>query len=69
MPQAFAAVSLLLLTVLLSPGAVAAPYQLGLAPPGIPADAFPAPNRPIAGIVTDTWRDEASRDGPARPDV
>lgn len=33
-----------------------------LAPPGLPADSFPAPDRPVARIVTDTWSDEASRD-------
>ena len=33
-----------------------------LGPVGAPADAFPAPARPVADIVTDTWSDEASRD-------
>ncbi len=33
-----------------------------LAPPGLPADSFPSPDRPVARIVTDTWSDEASRD-------
>src|SRR5437660_7928759 len=41
---------------------LAADYENGLAPPGAPASAFPAPKRPVAGIVTDTWRDEQSRD-------
>jgi SAM-dependent methyltransferase len=40
----------------------AAGYVEGLAPPGVPASAFPAPARPVAGIVTDIWRDEKSRD-------
>src|SRR6516164_4351038 len=39
-----------------------ADYADGLAPPGVPASAFPAPGRPVAGIVTDTWHDEESRD-------
>ncbi len=42
--------------------ALAADYVEGLAPPGVPANAFPAPARPVAGIVTDIWRDEKSRD-------
>jgi len=29
---------------------------------GVPASAFPPPERPVAGIVTDTWSNEASRD-------
>lgn len=33
-----------------------------LAPPGLPADSFPAPSRPVADIVTDTWSDEDTRD-------
>ena len=40
----------------------AADYADGLAPPGVPASVFPAPGRPVAGIVTDTWHDEQSRD-------
>jgi SAM-dependent methyltransferase len=43
-------------------GLPAAEYADGLAPPGAPASSFPAPARPVAGIVTDTWRDEQSRD-------
>jgi hypothetical protein len=62
MRKAFAVLSLLLLTVLSPPGAGAASYRDGLAPPGVPAGAFPAPHRQVAGIVTDTWRDEQSRD-------
>jgi SAM-dependent methyltransferase len=62
MPKAFAVLSLLLLTVLSPLGAGAAGYEDGLAPPGVPAGAFPAPTRKVAGIVTDTWRDEQSRD-------
>ena len=51
-----------LLAVLLSCTVRAADYVDGLAPPGVPASAFPAPNRPVARIVTDTWHDEQSRD-------
>ena len=40
----------------------AADYADGLAPPGVPASAFPAPSRPVARIVNDTWHDEQSRD-------
>jgi SAM-dependent methyltransferase len=40
----------------------AADYLDGLAPPGVPASAFPTPSRPVARIVTDTWRNERSRD-------
>lgn len=53
---------LLLLAVCLPPETLAADYAEGLAPPGAPASAFPAPTRPVAAIVTDTWRDEQSRD-------
>jgi SAM-dependent methyltransferase len=51
-----------LLAVLLSCAVRAADYVDGLAPPGAPASAFPVPGRPVAGIVTDIWHDEASRD-------
>src|SRR6202048_956182 len=53
---------LVLLALLLSHNLLAASYQEGLAPPGAPASAFPAPARPVASIVTDIWRDEKSRD-------
>lgn len=33
-----------------------------LAPPGVPADRFPSPDRPVADIITDTWSDEDTRD-------
>ena len=52
----------ILLAVLLPCGLLAADYVDGLAPPGAPASAFPVPGRPVAGIVTDIWHDEASRD-------
>jgi SAM-dependent methyltransferase len=51
-----------LLAVLLSCDIHAADYAEGLGPPGVPASAFRAPSRPVAGIVTDTWHDEQSRD-------
>ena len=51
-----------LLALLLSCDIRAADYENGLAPPGAPASAFPAPSRPVAAIVTDTWRNEQSRD-------
>ncbi|MBA2565606.1 MAG: methyltransferase domain-containing protein [Gemmatimonadetes bacterium] len=35
---------------------------VALGPPGVPATAFPAPDRPVAGITTDTWSDESTRD-------
>jgi SAM-dependent methyltransferase len=53
---------LALLVILLSRDLLAAGYVDGLAPPGVSASAFPAPARPVAGIVTDIWRDEKSRD-------
>ncbi|MDQ3556298.1 MAG: class I SAM-dependent methyltransferase [Gemmatimonadota bacterium] len=58
---------LLPLLALLATGCTreAAPRQSGpqpLGPAGAPASVFPAPARPVADIVTDTWSDEASRD-------
>ena len=53
----------LVFCALLVPGCLfAADYAEGLAPPGAPTSAFPAPGRPVAGIVTDVWHDEQSRD-------
>ena len=54
--------SLLILATGAASALGAADYADGLAPPGVPASAFPAPGRPVAGIVTDTWHDEESRD-------
>ena len=54
--------ALVLLVILLPCGLLAADYVEGLAAPGAPASAFPAPSRPVAGIVTDIWGDEQSRD-------
>jgi predicted methyltransferase len=53
---------LVLLALLPTSEILAADYENGLAPPGAPASAFPTPSRPVAGIVTDIWRDEESRD-------
>ena len=54
--------ALVLLAFFLPAQLLAEDYAGRLAPPGVPASAFPAPSRPVAGIVTDTWRDEQSRD-------
>jgi len=54
--------ALVLLVILLSCDISAADYADGLAPPGVPASAFPAPSRPVARIVTDIWHDEQTRD-------
>jgi SAM-dependent methyltransferase len=54
--------ALVLLSLLLSCNIHAADYAEGMAPPGAPASAFPAPSRPVAKIVTDTWRNEQSRE-------
>jgi SAM-dependent methyltransferase len=51
-----------LLAITLPCSCLAADYEEGLAPPGVPASAFPTPSRPVARIVTDTWRNEQSRD-------
>jgi SAM-dependent methyltransferase len=51
-----------MLAVLATTASLATDYVDGLAPPGVPASAFPAPSRPVAKIVTDTWHDEVSRD-------
>ncbi len=55
-------VALVLFAILVPLCVLAADYENGLAPPGAPASAFPAPGRPVAGIVTDIWHDEQSRD-------
>ena len=54
--------ALVLLAIVFPRERLAADYADGLAPPGAPASAFPAPGRPVAGIVTDIWHDEQSRD-------
>jgi SAM-dependent methyltransferase len=62
MSRVSSCLAVILLAVLLPCGLLAADYVDGLTPPGMPASAFPAPGRPVAGIVTDIWHDEASRD-------
>jgi SAM-dependent methyltransferase len=62
MPRVLPHLALVFLVLLLSCDIRAADYADGLAPPGVPASAFPAPGRPVAGIVTDTWHDEQSRE-------
>jgi len=62
MTRASPCLALVLLALLPSCDIRAADYADGLAPPGAPASAFPAPSRPVARIVTDTWRNEQSRD-------
>ena len=54
--------ALVLLAIVFPRELLAADYADGLAPPGAPASAFPAPGRPVARIVTDIWHDEQSRD-------
>ena len=60
--RAIAALVLFLLSIASTPDPGAQSYYEGLAPPGVPAAEFPAPTRPVAGIVTDIWGDEQSRD-------
>jgi SAM-dependent methyltransferase len=55
-------ISVLVLAVVTASALHAADYLDGLAPPGVPANAFPAPSRPVARIITDIWHDEQSRD-------
>ena len=62
MPRTYSFLILLLLSIVPPSRATAASYQDGLAPPGVPAGAFPVPSRQVAAIVTDIWRDEQSRD-------
>jgi len=54
--------AVVLLALISAPETFAADYENGLAPPGAPSSAFPTPSRPVAGIVTDIWRDEEARD-------
>lgn len=39
-----------------------------LAPPGAPAEAFPKPDRPVAGIVSPVWSTEKQRDAAREAD-
>jgi len=38
-----------------------------IAPPGVPAVAFPKPDRPVADIVSPIWHDEKERDDAGEP--
>src|SRR5438094_947609 len=38
-----------------------------MAQPGVPARAFPKPDRPVAGIVSPIWHDEKERDDADEP--
>jgi len=62
MPQLWSYLLPVALAISSAAASLAAGYVDGLAPPGAPAIAFPAPARPVAGIVADTWRNEKSRD-------
>jgi SAM-dependent methyltransferase len=62
MLRIWCSLSVFVLLVLLASGTLGAGYQNGLVPPGVPASAFPTPGRSVAGIVTDIWHDEQSRD-------
>lgn len=59
----------ILLAVLLGSSGCARDGLRPLAPAGAPASAFPAPARPVANIVTDTWSDERSRDNAGEADT
>lgn len=51
-------------------GAARAEEAIGpLGPAGAPASAFPAPSRPVADIVTDTWSEEDTRDRAGEADT
>ena len=62
MSRKWSSLSVFILAVVATTASLATDYVGGLAPPGVPASAFPAPSRPVARIVTDTWHDEPSRD-------
>ena len=38
-----------------------------MAPPGVPADAFPKPKRPVADIISPIWHSEEERDAAGEP--
>ena len=52
----------LLLALLLASSPALAADDQALGPAGIPASRFALPNRPVAPIVSDRWRDEDSRE-------
>jgi predicted methyltransferase len=43
------------------------PAQDFLAAPGVPADAFPKPERPVADVISPIWHDEKERDAAGEP--
>ena len=53
---------LLAVALAVAPQMVAAQSPGPLAPPGVPAAAFPAPDRPVAEIVSPIWATERERD-------
>ena len=53
----------LLSAALITPGAA----QDFMAAPGVPADAFPKPERPVADIISPIWHDEKERDAANEP--
>ena len=53
----------LLSAALITPGAA----QDFMAAPGVPADAFPKPERPVADVISPIWHDEKERDAANEP--
>jgi SAM-dependent methyltransferase len=53
----------LLSAALIAPSAA----QDFMAAPGVPADAFPKPERPVADIISPIWHDEKERDAAGEP--
>jgi SAM-dependent methyltransferase len=62
LPVVFAALSVLACGRAAERAAPRGDAIVPLGPAGMPADSFPAPSRPVASIVTDTWSNEAARD-------
>jgi len=50
------------ITVFVAAFAISGAAQDFMAQPGVPARAFPKPDRPVAGIVSPIWHDEKERD-------
>src|SRR5215471_17611690 len=65
-PRARTFLAVLLLLGLISASARAEEPQSSaigpLGPPGVPANIFPQPQRPVAGIVSEEWATEEARD-------
>jgi SAM-dependent methyltransferase len=53
--------------VLLAAFILSAAAQEAVPQPGLPADAFPKPDRPVADIVSPIWHDEKERDNAGEP--